>query len=412
MRCVQIVIAAFAIVSASSALAGGPYGSIHVGAWKGGAYTSKKTGAFSHCAAGASYRNGVYLVVSKDDAGIWSLGFSKSAFYLPIGGSFPVDLIFDGQNEVRVFAKAISHDLLGATFPQSKLNLFRKSYLMVARIKNATFQFSLKSTDKLISIVEQCVARTKAVGVANVGDFSLAVSNPPVARQPTHSTIPSADNKSVKTITHNGTGFVISKNGHVVTNFHVVKDCMGDITGNLTGEAATKLRVVSKDKINDLALLQAPKPFADVVKIRDKAVRSGDQVIAIGFPYHGLLSSDFTVTTGIVSSLSGLLNDTRYLQISAAVQPGNSGGPLLDTSGNLVGVVSAKINAIKFAKLTGDLPENINFAIKTGALRDFLDNSVVSYETAEPKLEIKTAEIAQRARAFTMLISCEAKVGK
>jgi S1-C subfamily serine protease len=64
--------------------------------------------------------------------------------------------------------------------------------------------------------------------------------------------------------------------------------------------------------------------------------------IAIGYPFHGLLSSDLTVTTGIISSLSGIVNDTRYLQISAAVQPGNSGGPLLDTSGNVVGVVAAK----------------------------------------------------------------------
>ena len=131
-------------------------------------------------------------------------------------------------------------------------------------------------------------------------------------------------------------------------------------------------------------------------------------MIAIGYPYHGLLSSDFTVTAGIISSLSGILNDTRYLQISAAVQPGNSGGPLLDTSGNVVGVVAAKINAIKFAKATGDIPENINFAIKTGAVRDFLDNSVVSYQTAESKAELKTADIARNARAYTTLIYCKA----
>jgi len=131
-------------------------------------------------------------------------------------------------------------------------------------------------------------------------------------------------------------------------------------------------------------------------------------VIAIGYPYHGLLSSDFTVTTGIISSLSGILNDTRYLQISAAVQPGNSGGPLLDNSGNIVGVVAAKINVIKFAKATGDIPENINFAIKTGAVRDFLDNSVVSYQTAEPKTKLETADIARNARAYTVLVSCSA----
>jgi S1-C subfamily serine protease len=112
------------------------------------------------------------------------------------------------------------------------------------------------------------------------------------------------------------------------------------------------------------------------------------------------------VTTGIVSSLSGLMNDSRVLQITAPVQPGNSGGPLLDTSGQLVGVVSSKLDGIRFASVTGNIPENINFAIKTGALRDFLDNSVVPFQTAESKADLKTPEIAGNARAYTLLITC------
>src|SRR5204862_5022682 len=139
--------------------------------------------------------------------------------------------------------------------------------------------------------------------------------------------------------------------------------CVGDILGNLTGEAQVKLRLVSSDETNDLALLQAPSAFKEVAVIRDKAIHSGDSVVAIGYPFHGLLSSDFTVTTGIVSSLSGILNDTRFLQISAAIQPGNSGGPLLASSGDVVGVVAAKLNAIKFVRATGHIPEKINVAL-------------------------------------------------
>jgi S1-C subfamily serine protease len=207
-----------------------------------------------------------------------------------------------------------------------------------------------------------------------------------------------------------GTGFVVSAGGHVVTNNHVIDGCVGDIKGNLSGEAAMVLRVVSRDPYSDLALLQAPTTatFKDFAKIRDRSMKSGDSVVAIGFPLHGYLTSDMTVTTGIVSSLSGVRNDTRRLQISAAIQAGNSGGPLFDTSGQLAGVVVSKLNALKMIRETGQLTENINFAIKTGALRDFLDNSVVPYQTAEPKGELKTADIAGNARAYTMLITCTA----
>jgi S1-C subfamily serine protease len=203
---------------------------------------------------------------------------------------------------------------------------------------------------------------------------------------------------------------VVSKNAHIVTNNHVVANCVGDIHGNLAGQAPVKLRVVSADEENDLALLQGPKKFKekDIATIRASAVNSGDQVVAIGYPLHGLLTSDLTVTTGIISSLAGLHNDTRFLQISAPVQPGNSGGPLHDGSGNVVGVVSAKLDALRMVKATGDIPQNVNFAIKTGALRDFLDNSAVPYQTTEPSGDSKTADIASAARAYTMLISCTA----
>ena len=166
---------------------------------------------------------------------------------------------------------------------------------------------------------------------------------------------------------------------------------------------------MSADELNDLALLQAHRTFNQPATIRNGPVRSGDGVIAIGYPYHGLLTSDFTVTAGIVNSLSGLLNDTRFLQISGTVQPGNSGGPLLDTSGLVVGVVAEKLNALKFASATGNIPENISFAIKQGALREFLDNSVEPYKTADAQKELKTAEVASAARAYTMLVSCRAK---
>jgi S1-C subfamily serine protease len=380
----------------------GPFGLIHVGGWKGGAFTDDNTGAFSHCAATTTYASGITLVVGQNASNAWLLGFASPAFHLTQGNTVPLDVTFDGQAEARLFATANSEGMATAILPPNVARAFQKASLMVAVSGGSTMQFNLTSTGPLLPVLASCVTKMKAEGVNSAGDFT---AKPVAAKADTAST--PANPKPGRTAIATGTGYVVSASGHIITNHHVIDGCIGDIKGNLTGAAASTLRVVNSDERNDLALLQGPTDqFKAYAKIRDRAIHSGDSVIAIGFPYRGLLSSDFTVTTGIVSSLSGLLNDTRYLQISAAVQPGNSGGPLFDTSGNIVGVVSGKINALSVARETGNLPENINFAIKTGAIRDFLDNSVVPYETAAPGADLKTADIASNARGYTLLITC------
>lgn len=134
-----------------------------------------------------------------------------------------------------------------------------------------------------------------------------------------------------------GTGFVISNGGHIVTNNHVIKDCVGEIRGNFVGESSAPLRIVSTDEANDLALLQTQGKFTQVAVIRGNGIHSGDSVVAIGFPFHGLLTSDLTVTTGIINSLSGILNDSRFMQISAPVQPGIAAARYLTRVGTLLG---------------------------------------------------------------------------
>jgi S1-C subfamily serine protease len=389
----------------SAARAAGPFGTIHIGKWEGGAFTDDKTGTFSHCAASTGYGSGTSVIVGQNAQRVWLLGFANPAWRLTPGETFTIEVTFDGQQQFHLFTTAISNALVTALLPNnSAINELRKAHLMVATIKYQTLPFNLDSTGPLLPIIANCVAKISSEGLAGAGDFSKLPPKPPVT--PAAATPPTQPSKETRLVEGNGTGFVISTSGHVVTNNHVINRCVGDIHGNLGGQPPEVLRVVSTDEENDLALLQVPRTFGEAAIVRSTAIHSGDPIIVIGYPFHGLLSSDFTVTTGIVNSLSGVLNDTRYLQISAPVQPGNSGGPLLDNSGHVVGIVAEKLNAIKFAKVTGDLPENINFAIKTGAVRDFLDNSVVSYRTAEPGSELKTAEIAENARKYTMLISC------
>ncbi len=224
-----------------------------------------------------------------------------------------------------------------------------------------------------------------------------------------------------------GSGFVVSQEGHVLTNLHVVEGCRTlrieqpelasrSETNTLWAERQRRLKFIGADKQTDLALLKLygsqPKrnlyrKFPSPASFRaGRGIRAGDSVVAVGFPLQGLLTSDPSVTTGAVSALAGPGDDRRLLQITTPVQPGNSGGPLLDLSGNIVGVVVGKLNALKVALLTGDIPQNVNFAISTGAVRTFLDAHSVPYKTAPSSRTLSPADVAAQARKFTVLIEC------
>jgi S1-C subfamily serine protease len=209
---------------------------------------------------------------------------------------------------------ATQQKLISAILPTPALNTLRKSRLMVAvGSSQRPVNFDLAMIGKLVPMIANCVDRMKANGVAAAGDFSIAPIKPPIATAASKSDVAASETAPAteKLINATGTGFVISSNGHIVTNNHVISECVGDVHGNLVGESAAKLRVVSTDQTDDLALLQATGTFKDIATIRATAVHSGDPVIVIGFPFHGLLTSDFTVITGIISSLAGLFNDTR-----------------------------------------------------------------------------------------------------
>src|SRR5262245_20511807 len=402
-----VVAAAWLILSATASSARGPYGSITVGNWKGGAFTDDKNGGVSHCAATTIYQSGIYFSVSIAANGNWWLGFAHEDWRLTPGQAFPLALTFDAQPAFNVYGMPRDAHIVSVDLPVNSalISQFRKARQMTAFAQGQLFQFNLSQTAQLLPALVNCVASIKKNGIANAGESALVAR--PAAASPPQQAAPSAAPRSARSATQTGTGFVVSSSGHVVTNQHVIDGC-GEISGNLSGEAPVKLRLVSSDESNDLALLQAPSHFKDVASIRQTSIQVGNGEVAIGFPYHGLLTSDFTGITGIVSSLSGILNDTRHLEISAALQPGNSGGPPLDFGGAVVGVVAAKLDAVKVARATGTIPENINFAIKTGALRDFLDNSAVMYRASEWRDGAKkeTADIAREARGFTLLITC------
>jgi S1-C subfamily serine protease len=204
-----------------------------------------------------------------------------------------------------------------------------------------------------------------------------------------------------------GTGFFITRQGHLLTNAHVVNGCKALTVAQPSGSPVSATAVAT-DKQNDLAILQIASPPAAIATLRgSRPIRPGEPVVAYGFPLIGIVSSGGALTTGTVSALTGLKDDTRYLQISAPIQPGNSGGPLMDTTGAVVGVTTSSISTNKAAQVMGATPQNVNFAIKADVVRTFLASSGISAETGTSGRELSPADIGEKARAFTVLIECK-----
>jgi tetratricopeptide (TPR) repeat protein len=209
-----------------------------------------------------------------------------------------------------------------------------------------------------------------------------------------------------------GSGILIGNGGEILTNAHVVDRCDA-ITVQFASKKTDTAVMVARDQTNDLALVRVANPPTAVAAFREGApVRAGDTVVALGYPLPTLLSSSATLTVGYVSALAGFEDDTRYLQISAPVQPGNSGGPLLDASGHLAGIITSKLNAENVARFVGDIPQNVNFAIKAEVVRTFLDSKGIAYKTQRADQQLSPADIGEVARPFTVYVECRRGVAR
>jgi S1-C subfamily serine protease len=220
--------------------------------------------------------------------------------------------------------------------------------------------------------------------------------------------------------TASGTGFFITDDGYLITNEHVVKDAAQ--VRLVTSAGLISARVVKVDTANDLALLKADiiRPpqlgflldngvvtkFSSLPIAASRAVKLGGVVVTVGFPNIGLQGFAPKFARGEIASLSGAGDDARYFQISVPVQPGNSGGALVDERGNVVGVVSAKLNAAVALASSGSLPENVNYAVKSSYLLSFLESVPdVSAKLKEATgKEIKFEEVVEKAKQAAVLV--------
>jgi hypothetical protein len=204
-----------------------------------------------------------------------------------------------------------------------------------------------------------------------------------------------------------GSEVVVGDSGEILTNNHVVDECIEISVQLPTSKSKETAGLVARDKENDLSIIRMKSSSPSVAAFRGGIpLRIGDRVIALGYPLSGLLASTVNLSVGVVSALAGLGDDSRYFQISAPVQPGNSGGPLLDASGHLAGIVSAKLDAIRAMREWGDIPQNINFAIKADVAKAFLESRGLRYRTARSDQQLGTADVADVAKLFTAYIEC------
>jgi S1-C subfamily serine protease len=202
-----------------------------------------------------------------------------------------------------------------------------------------------------------------------------------------------------------GTGFFVSPKGHLLTNHHVVENCNA-ITVALAGSVSKSARVIGRDPRNDLALLTTTGLKTGAMPNLRANVRLGENVFVYGFPLSGLLATSGNFTAGSVTAIAGVGDDTTRIQMSAPVQPGNSGGPVFDESGNVVAIVVGKLNALRMARVTSDIPQNVNFAIKSSIAMSFLETGNVSAPVAASMIKLDAPEIAERARTFTAQVRC------
>ena len=160
----------------------------------------------------------------------------------------------------------------------------------------------------------------------------------------------------------------------------------------------------SKSLIQKLSI--AVIPLASKGLLRSEDVRLGEKVLVAGFPFGDFFSNSIKVTTGVVSSTRGPGDDSGQFQLDAAIQPGNSGGPIYDSSGNIVGVVISQLDKRKVEKAIGSLPENVNFGIKASTVRQFLVSSGLPSKKAERTEEKSTEQLAEIAKNQALMVMC------
>ena len=198
-----------------------------------------------------------------------------------------------------------------------------------------------------------------------------------------------------------GSGYLVDKNGHVVTNEHVVNGCSLITTGkNNTAE------LLRADASNDIAIIKTSDTEKyKALSFTGKDPALGQRIFVSGFPLNQILEN-LNFTSGTVSSEVGLMQNINQFQFTAPIQPGNSGGPILNEYGGVLGMSLATVSNKKFEEMVDTLVQNINFGIRQSSIQSLLDQEGIKYEIGNPNWFRNEESVAEVAKAGTVLIKC------
>lgn len=218
--------------------------------------------------------------------------------------------------------------------------------------------------------------------------------------------------KDINSVKSTGSGFLISNNGYIVTNYHVI-DGANKISITFPSKNIDKIaKVKIKDPINDLAILEIQDFTLSDISYQDipftfasvKDVKIGQDVFTLGFPLGELMGKDARLSTGVIQSLYGIQDEPTVYQINNPIQPGNSGGALFNRKGELVGICVSSLDAIAVFKYTGTLPQNINFAVKISFLTNLISNLKEGDEILSRTNTVTQGELDKQVEQLTPYI--------
>jgi S1-C subfamily serine protease len=402
-----------------------------VGIWRVSAHS--RDGAFSHCAMSTRAAHSSRLLFFYLTRNRFQVGMYDRDWNIAPGTRFLGYYRIDGGATISASATMMRGSLLNLSLRAERVvfEQFRTASTLTVGVEDspefgATFSlpYSAAAFDRLFACVQAGVRMAqgpKPDPSEQAGDpperatppqRSAAPPNRAAAPPPARTAERPASRRNAPPSkpadpTENaiGTGFYVSAAGHIVTAEHVVRGCKS-LRAQSIGDVPANVVLVAQSKSDDLALLKADGKRTVVAPIRVGGVRLGEQIVLFGFPLPGALASSGNLTTGNVAALAGLRDDHRILQISAPAQPGNSGGPILDLRGRVVGVLVHSVSISGFARVTGTLPQNLNFGVKASVLSSFLEAHGVSADPAGAAADLAVADVAERARAFTVRIEC------